>query len=325
MQSSLVVKPRDVPIEVLKAEALSRRLAGHHYMKKEVNQKAKNLRAGLNGEESLDFILSFIQDDSCRILHNLRIRDYSEYFQIDNLILSPKFILINEVKNIAGTVMYDTFGQAIRISKNGEEENLGNHIEQVNLQHLRLLNWMRQYNFPAIPIEKLVIYSSSSTIIKNPGNNKTVDKTVIHKEELLTKISELSKKHKSAVFSEEHLNQLSAHLIDAHTPKKIDIMENFSVDRKELLCGVFCPGCGALPMARIKGGWICPKCQLKSKNAHIPALQHYNLLFGNKINNREAREFLKVDSSHVIKRIFRKEAFESTGNTTKRVYCLPFY
>lgn len=197
MQYSVVDKPRDVPIEVLKTEALNKRLAESHYKKKTVDQKAKNFRAGLNGEESLDFMLSFLSGDAYRILHNLRIRDHSEYFQIDNLIPSPRFILINEVKNIAGTVMYDEFGQAIRISKDGKEENFGNHVEQVNLQHIRLLEWMRKNNLPVIPIEKLIIYSNSSTIIKNSGDNKAVAETVIHLEQLLTKIGELSNKHKS--------------------------------------------------------------------------------------------------------------------------------
>ncbi|MEN1967128.1 nuclease-related domain-containing protein [Lentibacillus sp. N15] len=325
MQHPIVDKCRDVPIEVMKMETLSNRLKEQHYKKKAVDQKAKNLRAGLHGEESLDFMLSFLPSDSFHILHNLRIRDQSEYFQIDNLISSPKFILINEVKNIAGTVTYDDFGQAVRASKDGEEVNFGNHIEQVNLQHIRLLHWMRTQGLPLIPIEKLVIYSNPATLLKNPANNQAVTEMVIHKEQLLTKIDELSIKHQSTALSSEQLDRLSALLIKAHSPKNIDVMKKFNISRSDIQCGVFCPTCGALPMTRINGSWQCYRCKCISKNAHMPALQDYCFLFGNQISNRAAREFLKVDSTHVMKRILQKAKFAFTGRTTKRFYQLPFY
>ncbi|WP_218144046.1 nuclease-related domain-containing protein [Lentibacillus persicus] len=305
-------------------EALNRRLRAEHYKKDQVEQKARNLRAGVKGEESLEFTLSFLRDDSLQILHNLRIRDQNEFFQIDNLIPSTKFILINEVKNIAGTVIYDEFGQAIRVSKNGNEENLGNHIEQVNLQHIRLLEWMRNNNYTGIPIEKLIVHSNPATIIKNPANNRAVTDTIIHKEQLLTKIDAFVHKHNAQVLSIKQLNHLSSLLIKAHTPKEVNVLEKFEIHQNDIMCGVFCPGCGALPMMRLKGCWICLQCQLVSKNAHLPALKDYFLLFGNKINNREARRFLNVESQHVVKRILHKEGFEFTGNTTKRFYFLPF-
>ncbi|WP_174612846.1 nuclease-related domain-containing protein [Virgibacillus ihumii] len=114
---------------------------------------------------------------------------------MDNLINSRQLILINEVKNISGTVIYDEFGQAIRIKENGKEENFGNHLEQVNLQHFRLLRLMKDYNLPAIPIEKLITYSNPNTIIKSVTNNKAVANMVIHKEQLLTRISDFGEKY----------------------------------------------------------------------------------------------------------------------------------
>ncbi|TRM11683.1 NERD domain-containing protein [Lentibacillus cibarius] len=322
--SALIVKPRDYPLEVLKTEALNRRLVAHHSRKKEVKRKAKNLRAGYNGEKSLDFHLGFLQDESYRILHHLRIRDANEFFQMDTTIISPQFILINDAKNISGTVIYDEFGQAIRISKSGEEENLGNHIEQVNLQHLRLLRWMRNHDFPAIPIEKLVTHSNSNTIIKNITNNKAVSDTIIYKEQLLTKIEEFADKHNAPVFTEEQLQHLAALLIDAHTPKEVDLLNKFGMKCEEILRGVFCPECSALPMKRTKAKWICRQCGETSKDAHIPALQDYCLLFGNKIRNREARKFLMVDDIYVTQRLLKKEQLETVGTTRDRQYILRF-
>ncbi|RYG72038.1 NERD domain-containing protein [Lentibacillus lipolyticus] len=324
MSSSFIAKPRDIPLEVLKTEALNRRLPAHHRKKKEVDQKAKNLRAGYNGEKALDFMLGFLQNKPLRVLHNLRIHDANGFFQIDTLILSLQFLLINDAKNISGTVIYDEFGQAIRTSKTGEEENLGNHIEQVNLQYFRLLRWLRQHHFPANPIEKLVIHSNPNTIIKNITNNKAVSNTVIHKEQLLTKLDEFTNTHKKPAFTKEQLEHLTVMLINAHTPKDVEILEKFGVEPEDILCGVFCPECHALPMHRIKAKWICHQCRATSKNAHIPALKDYSLLFGSRISNRQARALLRVGSQHIVKRLLQNEHFKCVGSTTNRYYLLCF-
>ncbi|WP_164669331.1 nuclease-related domain-containing protein [Virgibacillus doumboii] len=321
MNSPIILKPRDIPREMLQTEALSRRLAPRHFKKNDVDQDAKNLRAGYNGEKSLDFTLNFL-GGSYHILHNLRIRDINDFFQMDTLIPSIKFILISEVKNIAGTVIYDEFGQTIRISKNGEEKNLGNHMEQVNLQHLRLQRFIREHNFPAIPIEKLIVYSDPKTIIKNITNNKFIRDTVIHKEQFLTKLNEFAAIHKTASVTLKQLELLSATLIKAHTPKEIDIMEKYRASIEDLLLGVFCPKCGALPMQWMNAKWNCNQCGAASKTAHIPALKDYSLLFGNMINNRQAREFLKLGNIHTAKRILIQ--FKQVGNTSARKYILHF-
>lgn len=322
MNSPCIIKPRDIPREMLQTNCLSRRLVPHHIKKKDVDRNARNLRAGFNGEEALDFTLSFLQDESYHVLHNIRIRDTNAFFQMDTLMPSPKFILINEVKNIAGTVTYDEFGQAIQLNKIGEEKNLGNHIEQVNLQHLRLQRFIREHNFPAIPIEKLIVYSSPNTIIKNITNNKAISDTVIHKEQLLSNLHEFAAIHKTRSVTMEQLERLSAALIKAHTPKEIDIMKKYGVATDDLLLGVFCPECGALPMERVTAKWLCHQCGTTSKDAHIPALKDYSLLFGSMINNRQAREFLKLTDIHTAKRLLIQ--FEQAGNTSARNYILNF-
>lgn len=84
----MIMKPLGPPVMMRQTEALSRRLHSHHVRKTEVDESARRLRAGFNGEKSLGFHLNFLQEDSFHILHNLRICDENEFFQIDNLINS---------------------------------------------------------------------------------------------------------------------------------------------------------------------------------------------------------------------------------------------
>lgn len=319
----LIVKPLVVPISVLQMEALDRRLLPSHPKKQLIEAKARNLRAGYNGERALQFPLSFLPYDDYLLFYHLRIPDEFGSFQIDTLILSVKFILIIETKNIEGEICFDDMGQAIR-TKGQHEESFGNPIDQVRLQHLRLLRWLRQFNFPPIPIQKIVVYSSTSTILKNRTNNKSVADMVMHKEKIIPKIEDLSYTHHSSILSEEQLSNLSFQLLSAHTPENINVLTKYRISSGELIKGVVCPDCQAAPMLRKGGKWLCQYCACSSKTAHIQALMDYELLIGSYINNREAKDFLQLESVDIVKRLLQKENLSYIGKNSGRKYKLNF-
>lgn len=120
------------------------------------------------------------------------------------------------------------------------------------------------------------------------------------------------------------MKELSTLLIEAHTPNESDILKKYHVERNDILRGVFCPGCRALPMVRIYGKWKCPHCGEVSKYAHIEALKDYNLLISDTLNNRQVRDFLRLDSIHIAKKLLQKEHLEQVGNTSARKYKLPY-
>ena len=97
-------------------------------------------------------------------------------------------------------------------------------------------------------------------------------------------------------------------------------MDKYEVSQYELLRGVICPECSTLPMLRIRGKWKCEACHVESDIAHRTAFEDYRLLIGNTINNKQARNFLNIDSTHVMKRLLMKERFPHTGATSARIY-----
>jgi Nuclease-related domain len=164
----LIAKPLKKPIKIIKLEVLTKRLPMIHIKKKEiVNELSKSL-AGYKGEQSLQYYLSFLAEDEYTILHDIRLCENNSYFfQMDVLILSLSFILILEVKNISGTIIFDeTFQQMIRI-KNEEEEVFPDPVLQVNHQKFQLGSLLKNKKFPNIPIETLVVMTNPSTLFKN--------------------------------------------------------------------------------------------------------------------------------------------------------------
>ncbi|WP_373893990.1 NERD domain-containing protein [Virgibacillus natechei] len=320
----MIVKKYEKTLELWQLEALDRRLITMHPEKGSVQKSLKNKRTGVKGEKEIEYPLRFLDNQKYLILHNLRIEDEQGYFQIDTLIMSAAYILILEVKNWYGTVIFGENGQVTRIGDENKEEGFDNPIQQAKLQRHRLQKWLRLHCDIEIPIDFFVVISFPSTIIKSATSQNLIPKEVIHNNDLYFKIESLSKKSAVIYMEKEPLMNLAKRLVAAHKPKDEYILDRFHITKNELVKGVLCPKCGAVPMVRDKRKWFCRTCEYISLKAHLPALIDYKLLIGDRISNRKTREFLQVDSPYVVKGLLKKEGFVRIGERSTRQYELKF-
>lgn len=75
-------------------------------------------------------------------------------------------------------------------------------------------------------------------------------------------------------------------------------------------------------MLRRKQNWYCRSCEHISSEAHVSALNDYKMLIGDHISNKQARDFLLVELSYVVKRLLKKAGFNCAENTKAGVYQL---
>ncbi|MBM7659421.1 hypothetical protein JOC85_000188 [Bacillus mesophilus] len=133
------IQKREIPIHIRRLEALSRRLMKSHPAFHKVHENLLRQRAGYQGEKAIDYYLKYLPKEEYLVLHGLRLFDGVGYFQIDYLIISKSFILVIEVKNIFGTLLFDPeFNQCIRISQD-KEEGFKDPILQVERQKNQLI------------------------------------------------------------------------------------------------------------------------------------------------------------------------------------------
>lgn len=101
----MIVKERRMPIYLRQLEALLRRLPVHHPKRNIIAENIAKYKAGYKGERAVDYSLSFLPEQDYSILHDIRLFDQNHYFQIDTIIISPRFLLFLEIKNIVGTLL----------------------------------------------------------------------------------------------------------------------------------------------------------------------------------------------------------------------------
>ncbi|WP_176330332.1 nuclease-related domain-containing protein [Oceanobacillus rekensis] len=316
----MIMKQYDKFIEVKILEALERRIRNYHPKKEIIIRDLKKKKSEVAGEKEIEYPLGFLNPDKFLILHNLRLQDENGNFQIDTLILTERYYIILEVKNWQGTVLFDENGQVIRKRSIEEEEGFPNPISQVKTQTFRLQKWLRMHNFPELKIESFVVISFPSTIIKPVQPTIQIPEQVIHNNQLYFKIMELEKNKYPHQTTMNMLMDISQQLIELHTPPIINLFHKYKLNRSDLNFGVRCPECRSLPMIRLKQKWHCTPCGIFSRSAHRSALEDYRLLIGNTITNKQAREFLLVESPDVIRRILLKEKLIQRGNTKSSIY-----
>lgn len=320
----MIVKPRKFSIAIRKLKAIQGRLLQSHPKYELISENIAKRMAGYNGEQSLDYHLSFLDEKTFQIIHDVRLFDGKHYFQIDTLILSRKLIYLVEVKNITGTLFFDNqFHQLIR-TQNNTKEAFPDPLLQIERQCNQLNKWLKLHKFKNLQIVDLVVISSPRTILETFPNNEKIHQKVIHSAKLPFKIKYFEESQEKNLLTENQLNKLSKHIIEKHTPGNTDFLAVYNISGDELQKGVICSQCTKLPMDIVRGRWVCKYCHFISKNAHLSALEDYFLLISKEITNAQIRTFLKIPSIYMANKILTSLKVNVTGKNKGRVYHLDF-
>ncbi|WLD94675.1 nuclease-related domain-containing protein [Alkalihalobacillus sp. AL-G] len=310
------------PLQLLKLEALDKRIPIEHVKHKIIIGSLVRYRAGFKGEQSINYYLSLLPPEHYLFFHNVRLYDGSHYFQIDTLILTKHYLLILEVKNIAGTIVFNHVTKQLVRMINEKEEAFKYPIIQNEAQLAHMKKWLKLHKLPSIPVEGLVVIANENTVIKTSDQSPHFSDEVVPSPALPDQIRKLDKKYQSVKKSKKVLEKLSQKILAQNSELDQNILNQFEITKEDLITGVQCQGCTNYSMVRIDRMWKCSHCEIQSKDAHVSALLDYSLLISPTISNREARQFLQISSPDIAKRILSKYPVAESGRTCNRRYIL---
>ncbi|MEH7333355.1 nuclease-related domain-containing protein [Neobacillus drentensis] len=311
-----------VPNQALQCMALLRRMPRNHPVRPIVEKDLRSWMKGYYGEKQVAYYLSLLPEEPYYIFHGLRIKD-KKYFQMDLLILTMNFGLIVEIKNISGTICFKKGSNSVMRVYENNEEGISNPIEQVKRHKMQFHNWLSKNQIKGYPIEHLVTFSKTSTLIETTPDNTQIFKYVIYAESLINKIKELEMKYPNTHLSKKKLIHLTESLLQAHQPLMIDILQTYNLSQSNLYPGVQCPMCKKYPMEYYSANWNCLNCHHKSKTAHLQAVDDYFLIISPTMTRKQFGEFLLLRSPLVAKHQLRALNLPSTGSKRTTQYYLP--
>ncbi len=322
----LIRKERKIPLKIKKLESLIKRInPGHPSMSAIEAELARNM-AGYRGEQSIDYYLKSLPSDEYIILHDIRL-EYKRnvYFQLDTLLMTKKHFVILEVKNIAGTLFFDQLFQQLIRTKDDKEEAFSDPLIQVRQQELNLRTWLMQHKIEQVPIYSFVVISNPASILKTLPHNKEIFQKVIRSATLPEKLNKLNSSSCCEKLTEKEMRKITRIIIKKDAPSIPDYLKQFNINHLEIITGVHCPACSAIPMFWEWGNWKCANCNTVSKNAHLQALNDYYLLVDTTITNKNLRKFLHLPSISVSQKLLSSLNLTSSGSYRNRSHQLRIF
>ncbi|RHW37285.1 NERD domain-containing protein [Neobacillus notoginsengisoli] len=315
------LKERTVPHRVLQGEALLRNLSPQSSFYPLVENDLSKRKAGYWGETQLDYYLRLLPHEGYYILNDLRLPFKDDFFQIDCLILTTRYCLVIESKNMKGTLFFDSkFDQLIRVQEDNSEEVFEDPIVQAKNIILKL-SFLLKEHYPDLPFNYLISIASTKT--KLTSDTDKIDR-VCHASAIVHKLFELEKQYTKDVLTPHQITNICKQFLKIHTPNLKSILKVFGIARNKLLKGIYCPCCNQ-QMVFFRGKWICGHCKHISKDAHIQKTMDYFLLVRPYISNQELRELLGIPTRRAARRILLGSQLPYIGERRGRIYLSPSF
>ncbi|TWT27687.1 nuclease-related domain-containing protein [Planomicrobium sp. CPCC 101110] len=309
----MIIKYRDKPAKIAGYEALLKRLPAHHAKRGLIQEKLNGARAGLGGEERLDQLLeSFDPPYPYLVLQGVELPGKC---QIDLMVITPSWLVLLEVKNIAGRLRFTENPSALhQLTPAGEMKGYKSPIIQMETAEMKITKLLKQLNCP-LRVQSAIVIAYPSQIVESvPAGAKvwSADEVLIQLERLQMTNSSISASQMTALG--DHLLSIQDHYNPFPLAPKFDILPS------EIENGVFCPRCRLKKMDRLLRIWECKSCFILSGEAHFEALEEWFMIHKSTITTTECKEFLGLPDRDAAKRLLKRMGLEERGGRRHRQY-----
>ncbi|WP_434351274.1 HRDC domain-containing protein [Trichococcus flocculiformis] len=212
-------------------------------VKPQIERDMRLLAYGIAGEENVAFELnnSYLP---IIVLHDLRLEHEGLTAQIDYLIITTKFCLVVECKNLFGNLEVNSRGEFIReLTFNGarKKEGIYSPVTQ-NTRHMEMIKQLRLANkrnpLMRVALEKsfgelhksVIVLANPKTVINLKRAPKNVKDQIIRSDQLIEYIKRLIREKKDLASSEKDMYEMADFFVGLHKENPVDYAEKYLLD-----------------------------------------------------------------------------------------------
>jgi hypothetical protein len=216
-------------------------------MKQQIERDIKLLAYGIAGEEAVAYELnnSYLP---IIVLHDLRLEHEGLSAQIDYLIITTKFCLIVECKNLFGNLEVNSRGEFIReLAFNGhrKKEGIYSPVTQ-NMRHMEMIKVLRLANkknpLMRVALEKsfgelhksVIVLANPKTVINLKQAPKEIKDQIIRGDQLIAHIKKLLRENKDLASSEKEMYEMAAFFVGLHKENPVDYTAKYFLGNEEV-------------------------------------------------------------------------------------------
>ena len=301
--------------QLLYMQALLRRMHEHDEHFSTTQTEVNNLEAGYFGEQRIDReFTNFTMPHLHYLLHNVELRTHQgSTHQIDSIVLTSHFLLILEVKNITGILLYKPHHHEFsRLRKDGTMENFTDPFEQAYRHQLFLERLLYSWHIE-LPVAYAVVIVNQNAVLDESLRGYPI----FHLTGLRRYIHRLFSKYPTCDVELPYVSKRLLALTHRHPPKR---RVN---DTARLKKGVLCVKCSFKSWMDYQNrSWCCRTYGTRDKDALRWALHDYRLLIGERITNQQFRAFAGIESIHTASKILTRLGLKKVGDNKGRAYII---
>lgn len=209
-------------------------------VKPQIERDMKLLAYGIAGEENVAFELnnSYLP---IIVLHDLRLEHEGLSAQIDYLIITTKFCLVVECKNLFGNLEVNSRGEFIReLDFNGKrkKEGIYSPVTQ-NVRHMEMIKALRLGNkrnpLMRVALDKsfgelhksVIVLANPKTVINLKQAPKEIKDQIIRSDQLIAHIKKLLRENKDLASSEKDMYEMADFFVGLHKENPVDYAEKY--------------------------------------------------------------------------------------------------
>ncbi|MEI4770377.1 nuclease-related domain-containing protein [Psychrobacillus sp. FJAT-51614] len=288
------------------------RLHASHPKRKEISEQSNKIEAGFAGEQLVDRSILEIEfpKDLC-IFPDLQLKIHEHLFiQLDTLIITRKYFLIIEVKNMVGTITFQKHQEQVIRSLDGVSTAFECPIIQTN----RHIYSLERLGIP-LPIFKGIVYSSNRVILENVPP----DEPIFFRKNLPMFIQSLNKKEDlvNTIQFKKIINNIQSRQV---VFQRKALCDQWKINPSTLIKGLFCKNCSTVLSKLTNKTWKCTQCEAVDLNPIKHNIDDYFLLIKDSISTAECKDFFGLSSSHEAYYMLKKCNLISVNHGKRTVY-----
>lgn len=302
-----------MPIESL--ENFYARIPNIHPQKLYIDTQLKNIKTGQHGETKLQRFLDEVSyQNPPLVIRNFITRVHSKRtIQIDYLLVTRKYILLIEVKNIAGHIKFHaTPPQIIRTSSDGTSQAMDCPFIQLDRN---LDGFKKIFPLIEIPVYTSVVWANPSAKLEVPF---APPHPLIPLKKLPLVIQELEKN--PDIFSPQQFKNFKKKVLATTVSfQNQSHCDRYGIHPKELVPGLYCSQCYSALTKKFRT-WICDQCGNSSSSELFNNIFSQFMIQKSSLTIAEIRKQLPSLSAKYIRNVLNEEGYQSAGKTKSKQY-----
>ncbi len=285
---------------------------------REVSDQLNRAKAGYEGEVNFDkHLREFMPKYPHAILHDVYLNYGGVYFQMDSILITPATIIIFEVKNFVGKLIFmgnpDRF---VRKLHTGEGKPMESPIAQLDRKEYFLKEWLGKRGIQAY-IQGVVVLAVENEL----QLDSTPKKPIIFAYQVPNYLYSLPLQ--AGELSAMRIKHIATDMKRRHSDyNPFPMIRTWDISPEDFKRGVQCQSCKLFGMQWKNQRWNCPKCKSFSLDSHIATTKDWFYLIDNKITNRQFRNFALIENQQVAKRLLKRAGLQLHGKRRTSYYVL---